>query len=51
LYKSMNSKKDVHVFTFLYGGGGKSGPPEKAEEAMKKIATENAGKYKYVMEE
>jgi hypothetical protein len=48
--KAHNVKHDVHFFTFLYGGG-KGGPPEKAEEAMKTIAKENGGKYKYVTEE
>jgi hypothetical protein len=46
LCKARNTKKDVHVFTFLYGDRAK-----EAEETMKKVAQENGGKFKYVSAE
>ena len=41
--RRMNAKKDVHIFTFLYGQR-----PAHAVEVMKRIASENHGNYKYV---
>ena len=47
LCKSRNgNKKDVHIYTFLYGDR-----PKEAEDAMKKIAADNGGKYKFVSAE
>jgi uncharacterized protein with von Willebrand factor type A (vWA) domain len=46
LINKRNAKKDVHIFTVLVASRDK--PPEKAQEMMKKIATENGGKYKFV---
>jgi len=41
--KDMNVKKDVHIYTFLYGHR-----PEGAEQVMNRIASQNGGRYKYV---
>ena len=41
--KKMNQKKDVHIFSFLYGHC-----PEDAVKVMKQVASENGGRYKYV---
>jgi hypothetical protein len=43
LCKARNVKRDVHIFTFLYGER-----PKEAEETMQKIAAEYGGKYKFV---
>jgi hypothetical protein len=46
LCRARNTKKDVHIFTFLYGDR-----PKEAEETMRKIAAEHGGQYKFVSAE
>jgi len=44
--KARNGKKDIHIFTFLYGDRAK-----EAEETMKTVAADNGGKFKFVSAE